>query len=412
MKKILLIIPLVFYVLICPGQKINKAEYFIDNDPGFGLATPIPVSTPANDVSLSFQVNTGGFPEGFHMMVLRARDENKHWSTSRQQVFYIYKSTTATSAKINKAEYFIDTDPGIGLATPIPVSVPAKDLSLSFGVNTSGLAQGFHMIVLRARDEPGRWSVTRQQVFYIYKSVSTTAAKMTKAEYFIDTDPGIGKAFNIPIAVPSKDVSLSFNVNTGTLPQGFHMMVIRARDEKGYWSNTRQQVFYLFKAIPATSVNITGIEYFIDTDPGYGKGKVVNVAVPGKDITADFLVNLADVTSGNHILYIRAKDAEDRWSNNFLHAFSVILSAIGEKEITPWFRMYPNPNQGNFVIDFSELRSSSVRITISDLNGRIIYSNELVGEIIPLSVNIPDGIYMLKAESGSKFFMQKLIIRR
>jgi hypothetical protein len=268
------------------------------------------------------------------------------------------------------------------------------------------------MMVLRARDEQGRWSVTRQQVFYVYKSVSATSEKVNKAEYFIDSDPGFGKGVNIPIAVPSKDVSLSFNVNTGTLTQGFHMMVIRARDEKGFWSNSRQQVFYIYEANPATSVNITAIEYFIDTDPGYGKGKTVNLAVPGKDITADFLVNLADVTSGNHILYIRAKDAEERWSTNFLHAFSVILTDIGEKEILPWFRMYPNPNEGNFVIDFSELQGSSVKITISDMNGRIIYSNELVGEIVPLSVNIPDGIYMLKAESGGKSFMQKLIIRR
>ena len=412
MKKITLIIAFILFALLCQGQKINKAEYFIDTDPGFGLATPIPVSTPANDVSLSFQVNTSSLPEGFHMMVLRARDENKRWSNTRQQVFYVYKITSTTASKINKAEYFIDTDPGTGLAIPIPVSVPAKDLSLTFGVNTSGMAEGFHMIVLRARDEPGRWSTTRQHVFYVYKPLSTPAAKMTKAEYFIDTDPGTGKAVNIPIAVPAKDVSLSFNVNASALQQGFHMMVVRARDEKGFWSNTRQQVFYLYKAVPTTSVYITGIEYFVDTDPGYGKGKAVTVAVPGKDISADFLVNIADLTSGNHLLYIRAKNAENKWSNNLIHAFSVILSAIGEKEVVPWFRMYPNPSEGNFVIDFDDLHSSPVKITITDLNGRMVYSNELNGEIIPLSVDLSDGIYMLRVESGSQHFMQKLVIRR
>jgi hypothetical protein len=412
MKKITLIIAFILSALLCPGQKINKAEYFIDTDPGFGLATPIPVSTPANDVSLSFQVNTSSLPEGFHMMVLRARDENKRWSNTRQQVFYVYKITSTTASKINKAEYFIDTDPGTGLAIPIPVSVPAKDLSLTFGVNTSGMAEGFHMIVLRARDEPGRWSTTRQHVFYVYKPLSTPAAKMTKAEYFIDTDPGFGKAVNIPISVPTKDVSLSFNVNTSALPQGFHMMVVRARDEKSYWSNTRQQVYYLYKAVPTASVYITGIEYFIDTDPGYGKGKAVTVAVPGKDISADFLVNIADLTSGNHLLYIRAKNAENKWSNNLIHAFSVILSAIGEKEVVPWYKMYPNPSEGNFVIDFDDLQRGSVKITISDLNGRVVYSNELNGEIIPVSVDLTDGMYMLRVESGSQHFMQKLIIRR
>jgi hypothetical protein len=75
MKKLTLIIAFILSVMLCTGQKINKAEYFIDTDPGFGLATPISVSTPANDVSLSFQVNTSGLAQGFHMMVLRARDE-------------------------------------------------------------------------------------------------------------------------------------------------------------------------------------------------------------------------------------------------------------------------------------------------------------------------------------------------
>ena len=75
------------------------------------------------------------------------------------------------------------------------------------------------------------------------------------------------------------------------------------------------------------------------------------------------------------------------------------------------FKMYPNPNDGNFTIELSDLHSGKVRIAISDLNGRIIYSNELTGEIMPLTINIPAGIYNLKIESGQHSFNQKLIIR-
>jgi hypothetical protein len=411
MKKLPLIIVFIFCVQLCIGQKINKAEYFIDSDPGFGLATQIPVSTPSKDVSLSFQVNSSGLTQGFHMMVLRAHDDKGLWSTTRQQSFYVYRPESTTEYKITKAEYFIDTDPGFGKAISVPIGTPAKKLSLSYNVNITGLSQGFHMMVMRARDEIGHWSATRQQTFYVYSPASTTSAKINKAEYFIDTDPGFGKATEIPVSTPSKLLSLNFNPNITGLAQGFHMLVVRARDEMKKWSNTRQQVFYVYRGSPTIAPKITGLEYFIDNDPGFDKGTKVTVPVPADRVELEFTVSLTGLSSGNHILYMRARDAADRWSNLYIHAFTLTVTAIGD-EIVPWFKMYPNPSEGNFVIDFDDLQRGSVKITITDLNGRNVYSNELNGELIPLSVDLPDGIYMLRAESGTQHFMQKLIIRR
>jgi hypothetical protein len=412
MKKLMLTTAFIFAVMLCIGQQIKKAEYFIDSDPGFGLAVPIPITIPANLLSLSFDVNTSGLSQGFHMIVLRARDDLGRWSNTRQQVFYVYKVQSVTESKINKAEYFIDSDPGFGLAVQIPITIPANLLSLSFDVNTSGLSQGFHMMVLRARDDLGRWSNTRQQVFYVYVVQSATASKINKAEYFIDSDPGFGLAIPIPITIPANKLSLSFDVNASGLSQGFHMIVLRTRDDLGRWSNTRQQVFYVYKTIPAAASNITGLEYFFDTDPGFGKGTPVAVAVPASKVTADFIANLGGLTSGNHIIYIRVKDALKRWSYTFAHAFSMTITGIGKEEIVPWFRMYPNPNGGNFIIDFTDLHSRTIKITINGLNGQTVYSNELNGESIPLSVDLPTGVYMLTVESGNQFFRQKLIINR
>jgi hypothetical protein len=94
-----------------------------------------------------------------------------------------------------------------------------------------------------------------------------------------------------------------------------------------------------------------------------------------------------------------------------VQAFTLTITTIGE-EIVSWFNMYLNPSEGNFVLDFNDLQGGSVKIAITDLNGRIVYTNELNGEIIPLSVDLPNGIYTLRAETGSQRFIQKLIIRR
>ncbi len=81
-------------------------------------------------------------------------------------------------------------------------------------------------------------------------------------------------------------------------------------------------------------------------------------------------------------------------------------------EIRPWFRMYPNPGAGDFIIDFSDTQDRPVRLTISDLNGRVVYTDALEGERIKMNVDLPSGIYMVTVNAGNRSFNQKLLINR
>jgi len=412
MKNTAVSFALVFFAMLCFGQQINRAEYFIDTDPGYGLATEIPINSPGNNLILSFDVDVSALSQGFHMMVLRARDDLGRWSNTCQHVFYVFFTGSITETIINKAEYFIDTDPGYGFATDIPISTPDNNLILSFDVDVSELSQGFHMMVIRAHDDLGRWSNTHQHVFYVFFTGSTTEARVDKAEYFINTDPGYGFATEIPIAAPEYHHTLNFEVDVSELNQGFHMIVLRARDDLGRWGNTRQQVFYVFKSISPEVSDISGIEYFVDNDPGFGNGSWVNIETPGNNAVFDFFANMDDLSEGDHVLYLRAKDALGRWSHTYMHAFSLIISDVGNKEITSWLKIYPNPNQGNFTIDFSDLAGEVIKLKIVDLNGRTVYSNELHGETMLLSLDLQTGIYLLTVEAGNKTFIQKLVINK
>jgi hypothetical protein len=412
MKRLVSILALLSAALLCTGQKINKAEYFIDTDPGFGKATNIPISVPANDVSLNYSVNISTLPQGFHMLVYRARDDKGRWSVGLRQVFYVFRSQSTADSRILKAEYFIDTDPGFGSATSIPIATPANKLELSFNVNISSMTQGFHMMIIRTRDNLGRWSSSFERVFYVFKSQGDALAKINRAEYFIDTDPGSGSAVNIPIATPANRLELAFNVDISTLLQGFHTIMLRTRDNSGRWSPASQQVFYLFKAEPATTANVTAIEYFLDNDPGFGKGTMYNIPAPGTKVTADFTVNLTGITAGSHVIYFRARDASGRWGPMYSQAFTSSTTDIGDMEVTSWFRLYPNPNSGDFIMDFSDLQGNPIKLAIFDMSGRQVYLREMEGENVPLSVDLPAGVYMVTAESGGKTFKQKLIIGR
>ncbi|NII27860.1 T9SS type A sorting domain-containing protein [Pseudoflavitalea sp. X16] len=71
---------------------------------------------------------------------------------------------------------------------------------------------------------------------------------------------------------------------------------------------------------------VTRLEYFIDHDPGWGNGTAINITA-GNDIQQNFTAPLTNVEVGYHTLYLRARDAQGRWSLTAWHAFYVLPPA-------------------------------------------------------------------------------------
>ncbi len=90
-----------------------------------------------------------------------------------------------------------------------------------------------------------------------------------KMEYFIDTDPGVGKAASMSIPA-SADVTFPFTVNLTGYAIGFHKLYIRTRDNLGRWSLTARRNIEVLAS--QTQNNVVSGEYFIDQDPGFGAG--------------------------------------------------------------------------------------------------------------------------------------------
>ncbi|GAB3838289.1 hypothetical protein GCM10028821_39700 [Hymenobacter jeollabukensis] len=299
-----------------PGaaQTISQAEYYLDSpDPGFGAATPITISSPAADLaSLSFTHDVSSLSAGFHRLAVRTKDANGQWSLSTRRTFY-YEPLAATASNVNKVEYFVDADPGFGLATDVPVTAGADLAGVTFSLSVSALSTGFHIVGVRSRDANGQWSLTTRRTFY-YEPAAATAVNITKAEYFIDTDPGFGSATDIPVAAPGNDLSgLAFSYDVSGLSAGFHNLGVRTRDANGKWSLTTRRSFY-YEPAAVAAVNITKVEYFLDTDPGFGSGTDVPVTA-GLDVAGVAIsIPAGALTTGFHTISVRSKDANGKWS--------------------------------------------------------------------------------------------------
>ena len=105
--------------------------------------------------------------------------------------------------------------------------------------------------------------------------------------------------------VPGPDLETNFTVDLSAVQAGFHILYVRARDAQGQWSLTYAKPFLQESVSPADQPpNLVALEYYIDTDPGYGQA----VAVPigsGNDLSQSFTVDLSGLDNGYHMLYVR-----------------------------------------------------------------------------------------------------------
>jgi len=368
-----LLLFLFLYQTHAGAQQVSKIEYFINTDPGFGKGTPVPV-TPGMDVSASFQVPVTGLSTGFHRLYVRSlvqpyqvQEDGKPvtkggWSLTGYRLFYKdeFEVGGGTLPDVVQGEYYIDADPGFGKAKAIPVT-PAKDLThVSFAFDITSLQEGFHNLYVRFKDANGRWSLSSKRTFFKdnLSTHSTTPVNIVKGEYYFDTDPGFGKGKSIALTPGADLANIAFGADVSSLERGFHRLYIRFQDANGKWSLTSVRTFFKEVALATNPLaNVVRAEYFINTDPGFGKGKPIALT-PGADITnLTFAVDMTDVTIGNHQLFVRAQDANGAWS----------LTHVGNFKVEPPTELY---------------------VTLGEINAKLCAGAPLP---IPFTVNAPFG---------------------
>lgn len=69
--------------------RIMQAEYFIDNDPGFGNGIPLSITTPSDLVTFSPTITTPVLPNGNHYLFIRTKDIVGKWSFFEPMMFTV-----------------------------------------------------------------------------------------------------------------------------------------------------------------------------------------------------------------------------------------------------------------------------------------------------------------------------------
>ncbi|MBI1768501.1 MAG: gliding motility-associated C-terminal domain-containing protein [Bacteroidetes bacterium] len=270
-------------------------------------------------------------------------------------------SSGSVAQSVLNAEYFFDTDPGLGSATPITLSPTGGDIVFTAAISTASLSSGFHQLAIRVKETGGLWSEFEGRGFYI-TSTTVNAADLSAAEYFFDSDPGNGNGTAVPIT-SGATANFTFSVPvTGLLP-GFHFLTVRTKNLAGEWGVFEARGFYI-TASTSNAADIASAEYFFDADPGNGNGTPIAIA-PGA--IANFTVSLpsAGLLSGFHFLAIRTKGADGKWGVFESRGFYVTGSAVDAPDIISAEYLFDtDPGHGNGT-SISILGGASSNFTIS-----------------------------------------------
>ncbi len=233
----------------------------------------------------------------------------------------VFGSTGYAQSPINYAEYYWDTDPGLGLATSLG-SVNTTNLDLTTNVSTTGLSVGNHVLNVRVRDANNIWSKLLTKVVLVAPETynpGTHPQDIRVLEYVWDSQT--------PVQVTvSGIVNFEFiqTIPTTSLGEGSHILSIRMKDAYGVWSSTNKYTVFVYGNAPGD--NIAKIEYFIGdmtTDPGYDLATSVSFTpASSPDVTAEFEPSTTGLPNGENLITFRIKDAQNKWSGLYQKVFN------------------------------------------------------------------------------------------
>jgi len=155
----------------------------------------------------------------------------------------------------------------------------------------------------------------------------------------------------------------------------------------------------------------SGYELWADLDASFSNPSIIIVETPNYQCQSQL--------EKNTIYYwkVRGKSGPDvsEWSD--VWSFTTEgASGIEEQLDINSINVYPNPGNGEFVVDIVSLVNNSYKLSVIDITGKLVYSSKIEcqsgNNTIPVNIdNIKSGVYNLMISNGSDSVTKRLLIK-
>lgn len=246
---------------------------------------------------------------------------------------FIYTITAVLTASfctaqssVTQAEYFWDTDPGIGLATAVQAADGNFNSAFEQLTKTgiSAPSVGLHKFCIRVKDNTGQWGPVFVNIVNVEQPNTTPVMSILQAEYFWDTDPGLGNGTAILAADGNFNSAYEQLSRTGiALPSvGLHVFNIRVKDNTGQWGPVFRNVVSVQNSLSTGDFSLANLVAYpnpvrdvlnVSFDKEISTIVVFNALgqqVMERQVNAtEAVIDVSNLTSGNYFVKVTADNA-------------------------------------------------------------------------------------------------------
>ncbi|MCW3125001.1 MAG: hypothetical protein JWO03_659 [Bacteroidetes bacterium] len=109
--------------------------------------------------------------------------------------------------------------------------------------------------------------------------------------------------------------------------------------------------------------------------------------------------------------YIVTMIITDACGSDTVTQIITVVTGIPAVDLNGQVAIYPNPNQGSFIISVSDLVPHMLTVDIIDMLGRSVYRQNIHSGENKLDLKLPSGIYTAKVSDGDKYTIKTMSIK-
>lgn len=287
-----------------------RYHYWIDSTRINETITELSAATEPREISWS--PNLTGIREGMHTLHYRLQDSNNEWSVPYAWQFFVIRRIVNTTIEATDIEYWVDTD------SDNRTTAAVINDSIAFTLDASTLREGMHTLYYHFKDNEGEYSVPHAWQFFVVRRVVNTIIEVTDIEYWVDTD------YDNRSTMTVTDDSVAFTLDASNLREGMHTLYYRFRDNEGEHSYLHAWDFFVARYVNNDSINVTEVEYWVDTIRSNTQTKSVT------DGAVAFTIDASAMRQGLHTLFYRFRDNENGYS--YLHTWQFFVVRLRQFE--------------------------------------------------------------------------------
>jgi hypothetical protein len=163
------------------------------------------------------------------------------------------------------------------------------------------------------------------------------------------------------------------------------------------------------------STNVsTALETFNATTPTSPNSTTWTTIASGVPNNGSYVVTLPDVTATKSACRFMVKAVGNVFLAVNSKNFTITPALANETFGLNNFALYPNPNKGNFSIQFESISTNDINIAVHDIRGRSIFERNypntgMFSQNLQLD-NVQSGIYIVTVKDGDKKVVKKIVV--